>query len=82
MARARTRRAAAVGVAEHGSASMLVTVVPGGELLDRGRIDLTDPGAVLGREDVNELHYAMGRAIGPLRRWPRVSSRAVSFLTR
>ena len=32
---------AAVGVAEHGNSAVLVTVGPGGELLDRRRIDLT-----------------------------------------
>ena len=32
---------AAVGVAEHGNSAVLVTVAPGGELLDRRRIDLT-----------------------------------------
>jgi hypothetical protein len=31
----------AVGVAEHGNSAVLVTVAPGGELLDRRRIDLT-----------------------------------------
>src|SRR5688572_25110260 len=35
---------AAVGVAEHGNSAVLVTVVPGGTLLDRRRIDLTDRG--------------------------------------
>src|SRR4051812_19466313 len=44
MARGRTPRAAIVGVAEHGNAAVLVTIVPGGELLDRRRIDLTDRG--------------------------------------
>jgi hypothetical protein len=33
-----------VGVAEHGNSAELVTVGTGGELLDRRRIDLTDPG--------------------------------------
>jgi hypothetical protein len=33
--------ASAVGVAEHGNSAILVTVAPGGELLDRRRIDLT-----------------------------------------
>jgi hypothetical protein len=32
---------AAVGVAEHGNSAVLVTVAPGGELIDRRRIDLT-----------------------------------------
>jgi hypothetical protein len=42
VARARTQRAATVGVAEHGNSAVLVTVAPGGELLDRRRIDLTN----------------------------------------
>ena len=42
MARGRTQGSAAVGVAEHGNSAVLVTVGPGGELLDRRRIDLTD----------------------------------------
>jgi len=41
VARGRTQRAAAVGVAEHGNSAVLITVAPGGELLDRRRIDLT-----------------------------------------
>lgn len=41
MARPPAQRAAAVGVAEHGNSAVLVTVAPGGELLDRRRIDLT-----------------------------------------
>ena len=35
---------ATVGVAEHGSAAVLVTVAPGGVLLDRRRIELIDAG--------------------------------------
>ena len=35
---------AAVGVAETGSAAVLVTVSPGGELLDRRRVELIEPG--------------------------------------
>ena len=35
-------RAATVGVTEHGNSAVLVTVAPGGQLLDRRRIDLTD----------------------------------------
>ena len=42
VARGQTQRAAIVGVAEHGNSAVLVTVAPGGELLDRRRIDLTD----------------------------------------
>jgi hypothetical protein len=40
--RGRTQRTATVGVAEHGNSAVLVTLAPGGELLDRRRIDLTD----------------------------------------
>lgn len=36
-------RGAAVGVVEHGNSAVLVTVAPGGQLLDRRRIDLTPP---------------------------------------
>jgi hypothetical protein len=39
-----TQRTATVGVAEHGNSAVLVTVAPGGELLDRRRVVLTDPG--------------------------------------
>ncbi|HTA89111.1 MAG TPA: hypothetical protein VK745_06035 [Polyangiaceae bacterium] len=41
MARVGTQAAATVGVAEHGNSAVLVTVAPGGELLDRRRVDLT-----------------------------------------
>jgi hypothetical protein len=37
-------RRVAVGVAEHGNSAVLVTVGPDGRLLDRRRIDLTEPG--------------------------------------
>jgi hypothetical protein len=36
------QQAATVGVAEHGNAAVLVTVLPDGELLDRRRVELTD----------------------------------------
>jgi hypothetical protein len=36
-------QSATVGVAEHGNSAELVTVAHGGELLDRRRIDLTEP---------------------------------------
>ena len=38
---ARSKHAAAVGVAEHGNSAILVTVDAGGRLVDRRRIDLT-----------------------------------------
>lgn len=42
MANGPAQRAATVGVAEQGNSAVLVTLAPGGELLDRRRIDLTD----------------------------------------
>jgi hypothetical protein len=44
MAKARAKQGAAVGVAEHGNSAVLVTVAPGGALLDRRGIDLTESG--------------------------------------
>jgi len=49
VAKARTRRgaserAASVGVAENGNSAFLVTVAPGGAVLDRRYVDLTEPG--------------------------------------
>jgi hypothetical protein len=45
VARGHTQRAATVGVAENSNSAVLVTVARGGgELLDRRRVDLTDPG--------------------------------------
>jgi len=41
MPREKAQRAATVGVAENGNSAVLVTLAPGGELLDRRRIDLT-----------------------------------------
>jgi hypothetical protein len=40
MAKPRVQHAA-TGVAEHGNSAVLITVAPGGELLDRRRVDLT-----------------------------------------
>jgi hypothetical protein len=39
--RVRVQHGAVVGVVEHGNSAVLVTVSPGGELLDRRRVDLT-----------------------------------------
>ena len=41
MPRRATQAAATVGVAENGNSAVLVTLAPGGELVDRRRIDLT-----------------------------------------
>mgnify|MGYP001234552547 FL=1 len=60
MARGRTQRAATVGVTEHSNSAVLVTVAPGGELLDRRRIDLTD-GSLTTHPHHHEGSWAMGR---------------------
>jgi hypothetical protein len=44
VARGRMQLAATVGVAEHSNSAVLVTVAPGGELLDRRQVALTDRG--------------------------------------
>ena len=60
MARTRTQRAATVGVAEHSSSAVLVTVAPGGELLDRRRIELIDRG-LPSHPHHHEGSWAVGR---------------------
>jgi hypothetical protein len=71
----RRKRAATVGVAEHGSSAVLVTIAPGGTLLDRRSIDLTDrslpmhphhhEGSWAVGRDVGSFLTTMGRSIGP-----------------
>ena len=51
---------ATVGVAEHGSAVVLVAVGPGGELLDRRRIELVEPG-LSSHPHHHEGSWAVGR---------------------
>lgn len=41
MVKVKLHHAATVGVAEHGNSAVLITMAPGGEFLDRRRIDLT-----------------------------------------
>jgi hypothetical protein len=41
VAKGQAQRAATVGVAEHGNSAVLITLAPGGELVDRRRVDLT-----------------------------------------
>ena len=65
MARGRARREAAVGVTEQGNAAVLVTVALGGELLDRGRIVLTDNGL-----PTHPHHHEGSWAVGRYRNSP------------
>jgi len=62
LARGRARRAATVGVAEHGNSAVLVTVAADGELLDRRRIDLTDR-ALPTHPHHHEGSWAVGRYV-------------------
>jgi hypothetical protein len=59
-ASAQTRPNATVGVAEHGSSAVLVTIGPGGVLLDRRTIDLIEPGLST-HPHHHEGSWAMGR---------------------
>lgn len=63
MARGRRHGAASVGVAEHANSAVLVTVAPGGECLDRRRIDLTDRGLPT-HPHHHEGSWAVGRYLG------------------
>src|SRR5687767_14943396 len=60
VARGRTPGAATVGVAEHANSAVLVTIGPGGELLDRRSIHLTDRGLPT-HPHHHEGSWAMGR---------------------
>ena len=62
MGQARVRPAAGVGVVEHGNSAVLITVAPGGELLDRRRIDLTH--GLPTHPYHHEGSWAVGRYLG------------------
>ncbi len=72
MARGRTHPAATVGVAEHSNSAVLITVAPGGELLDRRRIELTDRGL-----PTHPHHHEGSWAVGRYRNSP--GARALSL---
>ena len=65
MATRRTPRSATVGVAENGNSAVLVTVTARGELLDRRRIDLTEPGL-----PTHPHHHEGSWAVGRYRNTP------------
>jgi len=58
----RSSPAATVGVAEHGKSAVLVTLAPGGELLDRRQIELTERG-VPAHPHHHEGSWAVGRYV-------------------
>ena len=72
MARRRTQPAATVGAVEHGNSAVLVTVAPGGDLLDRRRIDLTHGLPALPHH--HEGSWAVGRYLNS--RWARPTTLA------
>jgi hypothetical protein len=65
----RRPRAAIVGVAEHGNAAVLVTLAPGGKVLDRRRVELTERGL-----PTHPHHHEGSLAVGRYRnlRGPRL----------
>lgn len=65
MATRRAPRSATVGVAENGNSAVLVTVTARGELLDRRRIDLTEPGV-----PTHPHHHEGSWAVGRYRNTP------------
>lgn len=65
MTTATSQRTATVGVVEHGNSAVLVTVAPGGQLLDRRRIDLTEPGL-----PTHPHHHEGSWAVGRYRNTP------------
>jgi hypothetical protein len=73
MARGRMQQAATVGVAEHGNSAVLVTITPGGELLDRRSIDLIDRGLPT-HPHHHEGSWAVGRYLNSP--WARAISLA------
>ena len=73
MARGRAQQAATVGVAEHGNSAVLVTLAPGGELLDRRRIHLTNRGLPT-HPHHHEGSWAVGRYLNTP--WARAISLA------
>ncbi|MBM3771458.1 MAG: hypothetical protein FJW27_09300 [Acidimicrobiia bacterium] len=75
------RRRAAVGVAEHVNTAVLVTVGPGGELLDRRCIDRTDP-SLPTHPHHHEGSWAVGRYLNTPGVRPISLAQAVALVER
>src|SRR3954470_9238893 len=80
MAKARGQHVAAVGVAGHGNSAVLVTVAPGGELLDRRRVDLTT--GLPTHPYHHEGSWAVGRYLNSPWARPMAVSDAVALVER
>jgi|SRR4051812_9047836 hypothetical protein len=76
-----SRQAAAVGVAEHSNTAVLVTVAPGGELLDRRRIELTQR-ALPTHPHHHEGSWAVGRYLQTPGARPMSMADAVALVER
>lgn len=74
------RRTAMVGAAEHGNSVVLVTLAPGGQLLDRRRIDLTD--GLPTHPYHHEGSWAVGRYLGSSWARPVSLEAAVALIER
>jgi hypothetical protein len=73
-------QSAIVGVAEHGNSAVLVTLAPGGELLDRRRVDLTT--GLPTHPYHHEGSWAVGRYLNSPWARPMAFSDAVALVDR
>jgi hypothetical protein len=81
MAKSRTQQTATVGVAEQGNLAVFVTVVPGGELLDRRSIHLTGRGLPT-HPHHHEGSWAVGRYLNTPGARPISLAEAVALVDR
>jgi len=77
----RIQRGAVVGVAENGNSVVLVTVAPGGELLDRRQVDLTPP-ELPTHPHHHEGSWAVGRYLNTPGARPMPLAAAVALVER
>jgi len=76
-----TRRSAVVGTAENGNSVVLVTVAPGGALLDRRQVDLTPP-ELPTHPHHHEGSWAVGRYLNTPGARPMPLAEAVALVER
>lgn len=76
----RVQRGAAVGVAEHGNSAVLITIAPGGQVLDRRRVDLTQ--SLPTHPYHHEGSWAVGRYVNSAWARPMALADAVALVAR
>ncbi len=81
MTRRRERPAATVGVVEQGSGAVLVTLAPGGALLDRRQVELIEPGLPT-HPHHHEGSWAVGRYLNTPGARPMSLADAVALVDR